>query len=85
LSTRKEGVVLYDEESFNPEQAEAVMRALVEELSLPKVFGCSWAYTCSKPRPGHFGGGAFVLAKGRDTYWVDAEDAVLKLFNGVPV
>jgi hypothetical protein len=61
-----------DGESINPEHLERAVFALVDELNLEGVFVCSWAYTCSKPRIDEFGGGAFAVAKGQDTVWIDA-------------
>jgi len=61
-----------DGECINPEHLERAVFALVDELNLEGVFVCSWAYTCSKPRIDEFGGGAFAVAKGQDTVWIDA-------------
>jgi hypothetical protein len=61
-----------DGESINPEHLERAVFALVDGLNLEGVFVCSWAYTCSKPRIDEFGGGAFAVAKGKETVWVDA-------------
>jgi len=68
----KAGVWIYSDESLDTEQVEALVRALVEELDLPGVHVGSWAYTCSKPRLDEFGGGAFAIAKGVATVWIDA-------------
>lgn len=66
------GIWLHNDESINPDHAEKLVKALYEELNLPGVFVCSWAYTCSKQRVGEFGGGAFAVQKGHDTIWIDA-------------
>jgi len=68
----EKGLWIYGEENFQTEHAHSLIKQLVEDLELPKIHVCSWAYTCSKPRIGDFGGGAFVVQKGIDTVWVDA-------------
>jgi hypothetical protein len=75
---KENGVWIYDDESINPDHVEILIKALVEQLDLPGRHLCSWAYICSKPRIGEFGGGAFVVQKGKDTVWVDAEQAALR-------
>lgn len=74
-----DGAWIYSEEYLNANQAEKLMRALVDELNLKGIHICSWSYTCSKPRIGEFGGGAFAVQKGRDTVWIDAASEVLRL------
>jgi len=65
-------VWFYEENWFNPESVEYIARRLVEQLGIDEPFYCSWAYTCDKPRTDEFGGGAFVLKRGYQTYWCDA-------------
>ncbi len=60
------------EENGNTDALEAIVRLLVEALDLRDPVIVSWAYTCSKPRPDEFGGGAFAVAKGKKTIWIDA-------------
>ena len=72
----RSGVWFHNDESANPEHVAEIAKALVEELEIDEPFYCSWAYTCSKPRIDEFGGGAFVVKRGHDTYWVDARQAV---------
>lgn len=62
------------EESINQEHVNALVNALVEELEIDDPVTVSWAYTCSKPRVGEFGGGAFVVVRGKGSAWVDAAD-----------
>lgn len=66
------------EESGNVEHAEQIAKAVIEEMKLDKPFVLSWANTCSKPRLDEFGGGAFVVQRGRDTVWVDATSEAMK-------
>jgi hypothetical protein len=66
------GVWFHGDESMNPDHAEIIASALVEELELDGKFTCSWAYTCSKPRLDEFGGGAFCIERGKPTRWIDA-------------
>lgn len=64
-----------DDESITPTHVALLVEALVEELDLPGIHVVSWAYTCSKPRYGEFGGGAFAAQKGQETAWIDAAHA----------
>jgi hypothetical protein len=67
--------------SINPEHLERAVFALVDEMNLEGVFVCSWAYICSKPRVDEFGGGAFAVAKGQETVWIDAVTEAVKQMN----
>jgi len=78
VEVRPDGVWFHNEESFNPEHVEEIARALIEELELDEPFYCSWAFTCSKPRIDEFGGGAFAIKRGYETYWVDAMSHVMQ-------
>lgn len=71
-----DGVWFHAEESGTPEHVEIIARALVEELNIDEPFVCSWACTCSKPRIDEFGGGAFLIRRGKSTIWCDAERRV---------
>jgi hypothetical protein len=68
----KEGLWIHEDESLDLDQVEALIKRLQEALNDEKHFVMSWAGTCSKPRIGEFGGGAFAVKKGHPTYWVDA-------------
>lgn len=70
------GVWFHGDESINVEHVAMIARELVECLELNEPFFCSWAYTCSKPRIDEFGGGAFVIKRGYETYWCDARNHV---------
>lgn len=76
---QEDGIWIYDDESVTPEHVELLIKELVEQLNLPGKHLCSWAYTCSKPRIDEFGGGAFVVQKGKETVWIDAETEALRL------
>lgn len=71
-----DGVWFHEDESGTPEHVEIIARALVEELEIDEPFICSWAYTCSKPRIDEFGGGAFLVRRGKQTLWCDADRQV---------
>jgi hypothetical protein len=77
VTLEDKGVWFCGDESCNVEHVAEIARELVEQLEIDEPFFCSWAYTCSKPRIGEFGGGAFVIMRGRDTYWVDAMSHVM--------
>jgi len=76
VEVRDDGVWFSHDESINPEHVAIIAREIIEELEIDEPFYCSWAYTCSKPRIDEFGGGAFVIQRGQDTYWVDAMSMV---------
>lgn len=78
---RPEGLLLTGEEYFNTSHAERLVRALVEELDLPDPIVVTWAFWCSKPRPGEFGGGGFLVRKGKNTVWTDAENTLRNLID----
>ena len=70
------GVWFRHNETVIVEQVEAAASRLLEELEIDEPFFCSWAYTCSKPRVNEFGGGAFVMKRGKPTKYVDAMNKV---------
>jgi hypothetical protein len=72
VDVERTGVWFRGEESINLESVEAIAKELVERLEIDEPFYCSWAYTCSKPRIDEFGGGAFLVRRGKDTVWIDA-------------
>ena len=84
ITTELDGVWFCHDESINPEHVEVVAKALVEELGIDEPFICSWSYTCSKPRLGEFGGGAFAVQKGRDTVWIDAASEAQRIASLPP-
>jgi hypothetical protein len=77
----EEGVHILSDENFDPEQAECIIKALVESLELTGTFVCSWAYTCGKMDAGAFGGGAFAVKRGKDTVWIDAASKVKEIME----
>ena len=68
-----DGVLFSYDENCSPEHVAKFAQALLDELEIDEPFVFSWSYTCSRPRIGEFGGGACVVARGRDPFWVDAE------------
>ena len=70
----EEGLWVYSDESFNPETAEELVRKLVEELEMDAPFILEYAFACSKPRCGEFGGGAFRVERGQETKWLNTGD-----------
>lgn len=70
------GVWFHGGESINVEHVEMIAREIIEQLELDDPFFCSWSFTCSKPRIDEFGGGAFVIKRGYETYWCDARNHV---------
>jgi hypothetical protein len=74
-------VWIHGEESFDPDQAETLVRALVDELEIDEPIVVSWACSCSKPRIDEFDGGAFAVKRGRNTVWVNARDEAYRLIE----
>jgi hypothetical protein len=68
-----DGVLFSYDENCNPEHVAKFAQALLDELEIDEPHVFSWAYICSRPRIGEFGGGACVVARGRDPFWVDAQ------------
>jgi hypothetical protein len=65
---RKKELVMYSEESGNVESVVGLVQRMMRKFPAIRPWGMEWAYTCSKPRVGEFGGGAvFVTRKG--TKW----------------
>jgi len=77
-SVGETGVWIRHDDAINSEHAHSLVQALVEELDLPDIVVCSWAYTCSKPGIDEFGGGAFAVQKGHSTIWIDAASEALR-------
>ena len=75
----RDGIWFHHDESADPDHVAEIARAVIEELELDEPFYCSWAYTCSKPRIDEFGGGAFVIKRGKETQWVDAMNRIREL------
>ena len=71
------GIWFHGDDSIDVDQVAAVVCALIEELEIDETFYCSWAYTCSSPRIGEFGGGSFAVFRDplgfASTVWVDAD------------
>lgn len=70
-----------EDESAETDQVEKIARALIEELEIDTPFICSFAYICSKPIIDSFGGGAFGIKRGQETYWKDAFGDVVNHFD----
>jgi hypothetical protein len=72
IEVKSDGVWFYSEDEFNPDHVEPIVKELVEQLEIDEPFYCMWAYYCSKPRIDDFGGGGFLVRRGKDTVWIDA-------------
>lgn len=62
----------HDDDGFASleELVEPIARALIDGLEIDEPFILEWANTLDKPRCEHFGGGAFVIMRGCETYWI---------------
>ena len=68
-----DGFYLYSEESGNTDHAIAILSAFLRKFAPDNAIGFEAAFTCSKPRPGEFGGVAvFVTANGAE--WMSTGD-----------
>lgn len=77
------GAWIYDEENFNPDHACEFAQRIIEELKIDEPFAFSWSYSSSKMRFDEFGGGACVIKRGFEPYFVDANQQVTQhLENG---
>ena len=52
---------IYDDDTGDTDHVLAFVSELVPLLGLTGLWGFEWSHTCSKPRPGAFGGGALVI------------------------
>jgi hypothetical protein len=57
------------DEGSNLELVAAVIRSTLIKFALPGAVSLEWACTCSKMRPGEFGGGAVVITAA-ETFWL---------------
>lgn len=71
-------VWIYDDESFNPNNAEKLVVALINELEIDIPFYCSWSYTSDKLIANAFGGGAFLVRRNTPTRWIDTLTHILQ-------
>lgn len=53
---------------------EPMARALIDGMESDEPFYFEYAFTCEKPVLGQFGGGAFVIMRGFDTFWINPEE-----------
>jgi hypothetical protein len=58
---------IYSDEYGDPEHVIQFVVRCAELLSLKGIWGFTWSFTCSKPRVGCFGGGAYALDLGTGT------------------
>jgi hypothetical protein len=67
FNARDRSVVFYDDGQGNPDHLANFLRAFLENWRQDRCLGFEVAYTCSKARPGEFGGAAYwVTARGRE-------------------
>lgn len=77
------GVWIYDEENFDPNHACEFAQKIIEGLGINEPFVFSWSYSSSKMRFDEFGGGACIIKRGFEPYFIDArQQAEEHLKNG---
>jgi hypothetical protein len=54
---------IHADEYGNPEQVGSFIEEFLATFNKDDEFTMTWAYTCSKPRIGEFGGGAMIVTK----------------------
>lgn len=64
-------VTVYSEGAGDIDVAVSIFQALLDGLQLEGPLIFEWAATCSKPRPGEFGGGAVIIRRGKETVAMD--------------
>jgi hypothetical protein len=72
-------VHLYSEENCDLELLCDILLDYHLKYKTPPII-VTWGYTCSQPRSGEFGGGAFVIKKGK-AKWLDARHWANKLVD----
>jgi hypothetical protein len=61
---RTTSIVFFSEENGNLDQVIGLLQDFLKKFHLDKSIRFEWAFTCSRPRPGEFGGGAaFITSK----------------------
>ena len=59
---------VFDEESGDPEAAANFIQEVLQFSDSEQIVLLEFAMTCSKPRPGEFGGGAVLISRERIEY-----------------
>lgn len=72
------GFWMHSTESCDLERTVEVLEEFTKEYAIEEPIVFAWAYTCSEPRVGEFGGGAVAIYKG-ESRWVDAGTEADKL------
>lgn len=67
--TKAGQLYIASDESIDMEATAAVLQATMARFDLPGALAIEWAETCSKKRPGEFGGGAVVITKDAE-HWM---------------
>lgn len=66
---------IYSEDNCDLEMLAGILMEFQKKFEVKEAIIVSWAYTCSKPRAGEFGGGAFLIQGGKDK-WIDARSSL---------
>lgn len=69
---------VYAEESGEPHHVAKLVQEFLKRFRPDSHFTLSWAWTCSKPRIGHFGGGA-VFVTATKMKWMSTSEFLRKL------
>jgi hypothetical protein len=78
---------IHDDEHGDVEAVIRFVLRLAEDLDLSGLWGFEYANTCSRPRPGAFGGGGHVIDLGNRTTigWTNTNEWLAAALNGEDV
>lgn len=71
-------VYFYGDEWLNADQVCALLQAMLAATDDDRILTGEIAFTCSKPRPGEFGGAAFAVSR-HGQRWENTQDLAEKL------
>ncbi|MEX2389230.1 MAG: hypothetical protein WD534_15235 [Phycisphaeraceae bacterium] len=75
-------LLLFAEEQGDVEPVAVLLKAFLERFRPMQQLALTWACTCSKPRPGAFGGGGVIISAER-CVWFDAHQWVQERLAGI--
>jgi hypothetical protein len=70
ISPNRKTVSMYDDENFNADLMEPLLRGIMLALDVDWVLGFEWGHTASRPMAGAYGGGALAM-NATETVWMD--------------
>ena len=77
-STRNDEIYIYAEESGNPDDVVSFLETLLQRNLALEPIMFEWAFTCSSPRVGEFGGGGALVTKTGTHWFVPVQSMIRK-------